>query len=170
MPKKAGPIKSGLGTLIGNAGEYFVVAELLKRGVIAAMAPRNTPGFDVLATDGVRSVNIRVKTRSPAAKSWVWNVKEDGAIFRNITDNDFTVAVDLRSANLPPEFFVFQTRDLDMILTADFESWLEQPGRNDRPHSPDNPQRRLGTREHHTALLESAKSRWNLILAKLSGR
>jgi hypothetical protein len=37
-------------SLIGNAGEYYVVAELLKRGVIAALAPRNAPAFDILAT------------------------------------------------------------------------------------------------------------------------
>jgi hypothetical protein len=30
-----GQITQGLGTLIGNAGEYYVVAELLSRGVIA---------------------------------------------------------------------------------------------------------------------------------------
>jgi hypothetical protein len=36
-----GKIKAGEGTLIGNAGEYYVVAELLKRSVIAALALRN---------------------------------------------------------------------------------------------------------------------------------
>ena len=60
----AGRIKSGEGTLIGNAGEYYVVAELLKRGVIAALAPRNDPAFDIIATKGSRTVRIRVKTKS----------------------------------------------------------------------------------------------------------
>lgn len=32
----AGRIKGGEGTLIGNAGEFYVAAELLKRGVVAA--------------------------------------------------------------------------------------------------------------------------------------
>ena len=50
----AGRIKSGEGTLIGNAGEFYVAAELLKRGVIAALAPRNAPTFDILATKGGR--------------------------------------------------------------------------------------------------------------------
>jgi hypothetical protein len=47
-----GRIKAGEGVLIGNAGEYYVVAELLKRGIIAALAPRNAPSFDILATKG----------------------------------------------------------------------------------------------------------------------
>ncbi len=53
-----GRIKAGEGTLIGNAGEYYVVAELLKRGVLAALAPRNAPAFDILAVKG--SVRYRV--------------------------------------------------------------------------------------------------------------
>jgi hypothetical protein len=39
-----GKIKDGLGTLIGNAGEHYVMAELLKRGVITVLAPRYEPG------------------------------------------------------------------------------------------------------------------------------
>ena len=33
-----GQVKKGLGTLVGNAGEYYVVAELLKRKRVAAWA------------------------------------------------------------------------------------------------------------------------------------
>ena len=44
MPVK---IKSGEGTLIGNVGEYYVVAKLLRQSKIAALAPRNTPAFDL---------------------------------------------------------------------------------------------------------------------------
>ena len=38
--------KSGIPT--GNAGEYFVMGELLKRGYDAQLADRNTKGYDVL--------------------------------------------------------------------------------------------------------------------------
>jgi hypothetical protein len=33
-----GRIKAGEGSLIGNAGEHYVMAELLKRGIVAALA------------------------------------------------------------------------------------------------------------------------------------
>jgi len=49
---------------IGSAGEYYVMAELLKRGIISALAPRNTPVFDILAVKGKSSIKIRVKTKS----------------------------------------------------------------------------------------------------------
>jgi len=76
-----GQVKSGRGTLVGNAGEYFVVAELLKRGKVASLAPRNTPAFDILATDGSRTVRIRVKTKSEEYTDWQWMAKKDGSIF-----------------------------------------------------------------------------------------
>ena len=47
-----GKIKSGEGTLIGNAGEYYVVAELLRQGKIAALAPRN------LAFNGKKAARV----------------------------------------------------------------------------------------------------------------
>jgi hypothetical protein len=38
--------RSGIPT--GNAGEYFVMGELLRRGYDAQLADRNTKGYDVL--------------------------------------------------------------------------------------------------------------------------
>lgn len=73
-----GKIKAGLGALIGNAGEYYVMAELLKRDIIAALAPRNAPGFDILATKGVKTVRIRVKTKSENYDIWQYSAKKDG--------------------------------------------------------------------------------------------
>src|SRR3989338_10852197 len=52
--------------ITGVAGEYFVAAELSKRGWIATLTLKNTPNIDVIATtpDGSRNLNIQVKTRS----------------------------------------------------------------------------------------------------------
>ena len=46
--------------ITGVAGEYFVAAELSRRGWIAAMTIKNTPNIDVIATtlDGRRTLNI----------------------------------------------------------------------------------------------------------------
>jgi len=85
--EKMGKIKEGKGSTIGNAGVYLVVGELLKRGIIAAPTPRNNPGFDVLATNGTNSLNIRVKAKTTAANSWVWMCRKrdpDKTIFKNI--------------------------------------------------------------------------------------
>jgi len=49
--------------LSGVAGEYFVAAELSRRGYVASLTLRNTRGIDILAsnTDATRSVGIQVK-------------------------------------------------------------------------------------------------------------
>ena len=51
-------------TLSGIAGEYFVAAELTRRGYVASLTLRNTRGIDILASnaDATKSVGIQVKT------------------------------------------------------------------------------------------------------------
>jgi hypothetical protein len=54
--------KSGIPT--GNAGEYLVMGELLRRGFDAQLADRNTKGYDILAAlhDQAQFKRIQVKT------------------------------------------------------------------------------------------------------------
>ena len=35
-------------TMIGNAGEYYVCAELCKRNILALITPKNNPLFEIL--------------------------------------------------------------------------------------------------------------------------
>jgi hypothetical protein len=141
-----GKIKEGRGTIIGNAGEYLVVGELLRRGIIAAPAPRNIPGFDVLATSGFKSLNIRVKTKTEAADSWVWMCKKDGSIFKNINEEaDISVMVDLKNEKNSPEYYIVPTLMLEQKLRSINDIWVKSPPkRGIKPHNPDNPMRRIG--------------------------
>jgi len=142
--KKPGKIKSGLGTLIGNAGEYYVMAELLKRGVVAGLMPRNAPSFDILATRGDRTVRIRVKTKSAQYDNWRWIVKKDKTLFRELSrEGDFTVLVNLADDTKDLEFFVVPTHEVNEWLRDDFERWRKTPGRGGRQHDPENPMRAL---------------------------
>lgn len=158
-----GKIKAGEGTLIGNAGEYYVVAEFLKRGTIAALAPRNAPGFDVLATKGSKIVKIRVKTKSEAFPIWQWTAKKDGTIFREPIDvTDFTVLVNLAMDNHNLDFYIIPTTILDRWLRTDFQIWLDTPGKKGQPHSPDNAKRHLEYPKYQHEL-EAYKHNWNLL-------
>jgi len=140
----AGRIKRGEGTLIGNAGEFYVAAELLKRGVIAALAPRNAPAFDIIATKDRKTVRVRVKTKSSEYTDWQWVVKKDGSIFRDLaTSDDFTVLVNLTKDTKDMGFFVVPTSVLNDWLVEDFNEWIRTPGKNGRPHDPTNKKRHL---------------------------
>jgi len=129
-----GRVKEGRSTFLGNAGEHYVVAELLRRDVIADRAPRNTPGIDVLATTGPQSVNVRVKTMSHEAGDWVWMAKRDGTIFPNLhKERDFVVLVGLAHEQAP-EYWIVPTAALDRELRRNHADWLRAPGRGGRPH------------------------------------
>src|SRR5260370_15588738 len=60
---------SGIPT--GNAGEYFVMGELLKRGFDAQLADRNTQGYDMLVgrAEAASLRKVQVKT-SRSTSSW----------------------------------------------------------------------------------------------------
>jgi hypothetical protein len=163
-----GQIKAGKGTLIGNAGEYFVVGELLRRGIVAALAPRNTPGFDVVAIAGMASANVRVKTRTAAADSWTWMAKTDGSIFRDVTENDFTVMVDLKKGDAPVAYYIVKSSELPDSLIRDYEKWLVTPGRGGRERRP-HKMRRCGDWDPHRSLLSNAEGAWHRITDWLSG-
>ncbi len=137
-----GRVKTGEGTLVGNAGEFYVVAELLKRGAIAALAPRNSPSFDIFATKENKGVRIRVKTKSEEYDDWQWMAKKDGKIFRALLEHDdFTVLVNLTNETKDLQFFILPTHTLDMWLSDDFSRWVSTCGKNNRLHDPKNKKR-----------------------------
>jgi hypothetical protein len=60
--------KSGIPT--GNAGEYFVMGELLRRGYDAQLADRNTNGYDLMVgTSGASSLR-KVQVKSVRTPPW----------------------------------------------------------------------------------------------------
>ena len=144
----SGKIKAGKGTLIGNAGEYYVVAELLKRDVIAALAPRNAPSFDILATRDGKTARIRVKTKSQGQDPWQYMLRKDGSIFRDLqAEGDFTVLVELAMNNANLAFYVVPSRIVNDWLVSDFEEWVRTPGKAGRAHDATTRQRHLPFRK-----------------------
>src|SRR4030095_1991659 len=68
--------------LAGVAGEYFVAAELSRRGHIASISLRNTRGIDIIATNKAasRSVTIQCKTNQLTRKVWILNEKSENFV------------------------------------------------------------------------------------------
>jgi len=67
IPEK-NPRKSGIPT--GNAGEYFVMGELLRRGYDAQLADRNTKDYDILVGRPTDKVLRKVQVKSVRAQPW----------------------------------------------------------------------------------------------------
>ena len=60
--------KSGIPT--GNAGEYFVMGELLRRGYDAQLADRNTKGYDLLVGRPEDKVLRKVQVKTVRVQPW----------------------------------------------------------------------------------------------------
>lgn len=92
--------------LESEGAEFLVLGQLLIAGISANKSYRNTPGYDLVATnpEGNSSARISVKSR--------WKTKAEGFIINNF-NCDFVVIVKLnrgskdgRAEVLSPEFFV----------------------------------------------------------------
>jgi hypothetical protein len=91
----------------GIAGEFFVAAELSKRGWIATLTAKNTPDVDVLAArpTGDTYARIQVKTRTSAYKY----AHRVGREMKLVGDHDFLVLVDLGEALDGPRYWIVPT-------------------------------------------------------------
>ena len=106
--------------LTGVSGEYFVAAELSRRGYIASITLRNTAGVDILASsaDGSKQVAIQVKTARGSKPSWILNKKAEAYYDRNL----FYVFVAL-GEGLPAFHIVPSKKGADAVRLSHAE-WL----------------------------------------------
>ena len=126
--------------LTGVAGEYFVAAELSKKGYIASMMLKNTRGVDILATnkDASKSVGVQVKASRGNAKDWQLNKKAENYHSRNL----FYVFVNLRSEKERPDFFIVPSKVVANYVKESHARWLKTPRRDGKPHK-DNERRKF---------------------------
>jgi len=130
----------GLG---GTAGEYFVAAELSRRGYVASITLRNARGIDILASDAdaKRSVGIQVKTSQR-----VLNKKAE----QDIAENLFYVFVSL-NRDKGAEYHVVPRQIVSKSVRESHATWLKTPGRRGKRHV-DNPMRKFADRSGKTRI------------------
>lgn len=90
---------------IGIAGEFFVAAELTRRGYVASLTSKNTKAIDILVSnkDGSKSVAIQVKT-SNSKKIDKWMMTESSE--KTFSDNLFYVFVNMNEGEMPSYYIV----------------------------------------------------------------
>jgi hypothetical protein len=99
--------KSGIPT--GNAGEYFVMGELLRRGFDAQLADRNTKGYDILVGRSDEATMRKVQVKTARSSSW-WVNRSD---FKEERLGRVTVYVLLpRDSKEPVRYFIATNRSL----------------------------------------------------------
>ncbi len=125
MTRKLSTIQTGL------SGEYFVAAELSRRGYVASLTLRNTRGIDILASnpDATKSVGIQVKTSQGTRADWMLHKKAEA----DLAENLFYVFVCLPPLGLPL-FYVVPREVVAKYVHDSHREWLATPGRGGRQH------------------------------------
>jgi hypothetical protein len=118
--------------LAGVAGEYFVAAELTRRGYIASISLRNTRGIDILATNqaATKSFTIQCKTNQLTKSEWLLNEKSEAFVAKN----HFYVFVALGDVNERPSYHIVPSAIVSESIHAFHTSWLNTPGKQGQKH------------------------------------
>ena len=145
--------------ITGVTGEYFVAAELSRRGWIATITLKNTPNIDVIATalDGNRTLNIQVKTRSSGNRQgWLLNKGIETPVPGN---NFYIVFVDLKDEDDKPDYFLIPKNLFADWTSKRHKEWLATPGRSGQAHV-DNPMRAFDRPQFKE--FEKYHNNWNI--------
>ncbi len=128
MTKKVRVLADLPSILVGVSGEYFVAAELSRRGYVASITLRNTRGIDILAanSDASRSVGIQVKTNRGKKKVWVLNEKAENDVATSL----FYVFVNLNGPDERPAYHVVPSKIVATFVHDSHRAWLSAPGRS----------------------------------------
>lgn len=126
-------------SLVGSAGEHYVLYRLYMRGMMAALAPRNAPTVDILAlhSDETIAASLQVKTRrSGTDKGWHMNKKHE----RIENPRLFYAFVDLEPS--VPAVFIVPSAIAAEAVRRSHKAWLVTPGHKGQQHN-DHDMRRI---------------------------
>ena len=117
--------------LVGVTGEYYVCAELGKRGILALLTPKNNPLFDIVAVspDASRSVAIQVKTMSER-NTFGWKLGMDICERKN-NPLLFTVLVNLTGKEI--DYYIYPYDVLSERVENAYKEYLDKPKRDGNP-------------------------------------
>jgi hypothetical protein len=155
-------------SLVGPAGEHWVLYCLYRRGLLAALAPPGVPEVDILVLDAHREVaaSIQVKTRTIGLdQGWACQPKHESIEYPDL----FYALVDLEPER--PVTYIVHSSVVAAVLRSNQREWLTRPGVRGQPHK-DSKVRRL--RPTYGGLapgfedgwLETYRDGWDAIRAK----
>ena len=142
---------------IGNAGEFYVLAQLAQRGYVAGKTDDGQTLIDVIATDPetLLSVNIQVKSTAQFGGYWMTGNKA-----RKSFENLWYVFVSLKSPEEIPEFFIFHSSEVAEGVEEQHQHWLSKPMKDGSPRKSSDIVNRF---QPNTKRLETARNRWDLM-------
>ena len=144
---------------VARAGEYFVVAELNKRGAYAVTFAGNMPKIDLMACnqDQSRTIHIQVKTKR-GGRSWHSSIVGCEPMEPPVTPlEDFWVFVDLGDLDTSPRYWVVPDWWIRNDIYKSHKAYLDRHGGN-RARNPDSKHHSIDERR-----LEEWESCWEIL-------
>lgn len=140
--------------LTGAAGEYYVAAELSRRGWLATVTIKNSPGTDVLAQrlGTGRVIALQVKTAG-VGNRFQLDRKCEAVTTQT---NEWFVLVRLQERKNRPSFYVIPRNIVAGATFAQHLEWLERP--RDGRKVKDTPRRTL-----RAEFIAGYEDRWDLL-------
>ena len=114
--------------LSGIAGEYYVAAELSRRGYLAAITLRNSDGVDILVSNlnGDKLISIQVKTTQNKLK-WILSKKVEN----ETSKNKYFVFVNIpANINESPIYRIINSEILANHIFVGHRNWLKGTTKN----------------------------------------
>ena len=140
---------------VGNAGEFYVLAQLAQRGYIAGKTDDGQTLIDVIATDEetLRTVNIQVKSTlsENALPSWIMSKKNE-----QVHEGLWYVFVKVKSDESLPDFYIFHSSEIGNRIAGEHSAWLAKPKKNGEPRNYSNMRQFIPSAEE----LETHKGHW----------
>ncbi len=157
-------------SLLGAAAEYYVMCQLLRRQMIAALAPAGVPDADIIVSDrfGSALTAVQVKARRNIGSDGGWHMKKKHeSMGRPLLcycfvdfGNEMTDA---------PKCWVIPSLTVAEVLSFTHQAWLRHPGKAGKPHN-DHDMRRLlpdysrhGSDKYHLGWMDPYIEAWGLI-------
>lgn len=122
--------------LTGIAGEYFVAAELSRRGFMASVTLRNNESVDIHASKITNNkiFAIQVKTSQSGYHKWPLSPRAETLVMENF----FYVFVSFKEPNERPEYFIVPSKVVADYVKQDHDTWLKNPGKKGQAHEDNN--------------------------------
>jgi hypothetical protein len=147
-------------SLVGAAGEHYVMTQLLLRGCLAALTPRGAPDADILvgASDGLVLAEIQVKARSGrSGRGWRMSEKHEHII----RDRLFYCFVDF-GHDPPWPLYVMPSGLVAKQLADRHAAYMATPGKHGQQRK-DWPGRFISPHLPHEGWMDDYRCRWDLI-------
>lgn len=117
-------------TVLGAAGEHYVMSLLLRHGFIAALAPVGVPNCDIVVTDdiGDRLCAVQVKTRVDKGSDGGWHMSRKHESISS--PGLFYAFLDFgKTLTAPPVCYVVPSAVVADAVARSHATWLSQPGK-----------------------------------------